>query len=85
MTSDVTKAQLRVARTLIGLTQAEVCEKAGIPLITLRRIEGQPDHTGLVALVTVTQLRELYERLGVQFLEAGDLSRGKGVSLRETE
>ena len=40
------KGTIKAARDLLGMTQAELCEKARVPLITLRRIEGKPDHMG---------------------------------------
>ena len=76
------KAQIKAARDLIGMTQQDLCEAAGVPLITLRRIEGKPDHTGLVAAETVARVKEALEAQGVQFLEAGQLAAGPGVAVK---
>lgn len=76
------KAQIKAARDLLGMTQQELCDAAGVPLITLRRIEGRPDHTGLVAAETVARVRSALEAQGVQFLEAGQVAVGPGVAVK---
>ena len=76
------KGTIKAARDLLGMTQAELCEKAGVPLITLRRIEGKPDHTGLVSAETVLRVKATLEAHGVQFLEAGQVAGGAGVAIR---
>jgi len=77
------KMLIKAARDLVGLTQAEVCEKAGIPLITLRRIEGKPDHKGLVAQATVDKIKATLEAEGVIFLDEGGVTAGgPGVRLK---
>ena len=76
------KSQIKAARTLVGMTQTALCEKAGIPLITLRRIEGRPDHKGLVSVETVESVRAVLEAQGVQFLDNGDVAAGPGVALK---
>ncbi|MES2432485.1 MAG: helix-turn-helix domain-containing protein [Pseudomonadota bacterium] len=79
------KAQIKAARDLLGITQQELCDAAGVPLITLRRIEGKPDHTGLVAAETVARVRSALEAQGVQFLEAGQVAAGPGVAVKVAE
>ena len=79
------KVLIKAARDLLGMTQAELCEKAGVPLITLRRIEGKPEHAGLVSEDTVTRVRTALEAHGVQFLEANDTAIGPGVALKPKE
>ncbi len=76
------KTLIKAARDLLGMTQAELCEKAGIPLITLRRIEGKPDHTGLVSDETVMRVKEVLEAEGIQFVRPGDQAKGAGVVLQ---
>ena len=76
------KALIKAARDLLGMTQAELCEKAGVPLITLRRIEGKPDHTGLVSQETVDRIKATLEEAGIVFLESGALiDGGPGIRL----
>jgi len=79
------KTQIKAGRVLAGLTQAELCEIARIPLITLRRVEGKPDHTGLVSEETVASIRKFLEAKGVQFLDGGSVAAGPGVALRPKE
>lgn len=76
------KALIKAGRDLLGITQAELCERAGVPLITLRRIEGKPDHAGLVSQEVVEKVRAALEAAGVQFLTEGDAARGLGVALK---
>lgn len=75
------KTLIKAARDLAGMTQAELCEKAGVPLITLRRIEGKPSHAGLVSEETVAKVKGALEAQGVQFLENGQVAEGPGVAL----
>lgn len=76
------KALIKAGRDLLGITQAELCDRAGIPLITLRRIEGKPDHAGLVSQETVEKVKTALEAAGVQFLDEGDAATGPGVALK---
>jgi len=77
------KMLIKAGRDLIGMTQAELCEKAGVPLITLRRIEGKPDHAGLVSHANVERVRAALETEGVQFLAEGEIAAGgPGVRLK---
>ncbi|AXT41547.1 XRE family transcriptional regulator [Phaeobacter inhibens] len=75
------KVQIKAARTLAGLSQAELCQLAGVPLITLRRIEGKPSHKGLVSDDVVATIQGALEAKGVQFLESGQVASGPGVAL----
>lgn len=76
------KTRIKAARDLLGLTQAELCEMAGVPLITLRRIEGKPDHAGLVSDDAVARVVSALEAQGIQFLESGQVATGPGVALK---
>lgn len=76
------KSQIKAARVLLDMTQAELCEVASIPLITLRRIEGRPDHKGLVSEDTVTAIKVALEAKGIQFLDSGQVAAGPGVALK---
>lgn len=79
------KALIKAGRDLLGITQADLCERAGVPLITLRRIEGKPDHAGLVSQETVEKVKAALEAAGVQFLNEGDTAGGPGVSLARND
>ena len=76
------KTRIKAARDLLGMTQAKLCEAAEIPLITLRRVEGKPDHSGLVSADTVQRIVEALEARGVQFIEDGQVAAGPGVALK---
>ena len=82
---DSSKGQIKAARTLIGMSQAELCELANIPLITLRRVEGKPTHKGLVSDQTIEAIRKALEAQGVQFLDNGDVAGGPGVAIKRAE
>ena len=77
------KSQIKAARVLLDMTQAELCEDASIPLITLRRIEGRPDHKGLVSEDTVNAIKAALEAKGIQFLDSGQVAAGPGVALKD--
>ncbi|MEL7258417.1 MAG: helix-turn-helix transcriptional regulator [Pseudomonadota bacterium] len=79
---DQLKGQIKAARILAGLSQAELCEQAKIPLITLRRVEGKPPHKGLVSEETVQAIRKALEAQGIQFLDNGTVAAGPGVALK---
>lgn len=76
---------IKAARVLLDQTQQELCEIAGIPLITLRRVEGRSDHKGLVSDATVEAIKKALEGQGIQFLEDGQVAAGPGVALRKSE
>lgn len=77
------KARIKAARDLLGMTQAELCALAGVPLITLRRVEGKPDHAGLVSTENVERIVAALEQRGIQFLESGQVSEGRGLAVRD--
>ncbi|WP_103763160.1 hypothetical protein [Roseovarius confluentis] len=81
----ISKSQIKAARTLAGLTQFELCNLARIPLITLRRVEGKPDHKGLVSEEIVAEIVSTLENQGIQFLDDGQVATGPGVALKALE
>lgn len=76
------KKPIKAARVLADLTQQELCEMAGVPLITLRRLEGRPSHKGLVADETETAVIQALESAGVDFIPEN--GGGHGVRLRKS-
>jgi transcriptional regulator with XRE-family HTH domain len=70
-------AQVRAARALIGWSQAELADAAGLPLSTVDRFEtGAPDS---VPAEAVAKMRAALESAGVAFIpKNGD---GAGVRL----
>ena len=82
---DAIKEQIKAARALAGISQAELCELASVPLITLRRVEGKPSHKGLVSDSAVEAIRKALEAHGIQFLDSGQVATGPGVALKAGE
>lgn len=73
----MTSGQMRAARALIGMTQAELATAARVSLPTVKRIE-----TGADAKVsTVDALRSALEAAGVEFIPEN--GGGAGVRLRK--
>jgi transcriptional regulator with XRE-family HTH domain len=72
-------AQLRAARALIGWSQAELAEAAGVSVSLVDRFEtGQPDS---IAAETVAKMRTALESAGVAFIPKN--GGGAGVRLRK--
>jgi transcriptional regulator with XRE-family HTH domain len=70
--------QIRGARAMLGLTQAELAREAGIPAATLDAIErGEPDPKP----ATLRALKVALERAGVAFIE----QNGGGPGVRLTQ
>lgn len=76
--------QLKAARALAGLSQADVCDRAGIAIVTLRRLESQSHYSEMVAPQTVERVRAVLEAVGVVFLGPEDIAEGYGVIIRDS-
>ena len=72
-------AQLRAARSLLGLKQTELAKKSGVGIATIRRLEAQSDILRGMSK-TVWKLQKALEDGGVVFID-GDGSTGPGVKL----
>jgi transcriptional regulator with XRE-family HTH domain len=73
--------QLRAARSLVGWSQAQVAEKAGLSIPTVKRAEGQG---AIVASAdAVAAIRAALEAAGVEFL--AENGGGAGVRLRKPD
>jgi len=71
--------QLKAARALTGLSQAEVAEAAGISIPTLKRAEaGGPIK---VADETIADIAKALEKAGVEFI--AENGGGAGVRLKK--
>jgi transcriptional regulator with XRE-family HTH domain len=71
--------QLRAARALTGLSQAEVAEAAGVSIPTLKRAEaGGPIK---VAADTIEVIAEALEKAGVEFI--AENGGGAGVRMKK--
>ena len=73
-------AQLRAARSMVGLTQAELAEKSGVSLPTIKRLEIGSGQLG-VRLDTLQKLQRALEAAGVVFI--AENGGGAGVRLRK--
>jgi transcriptional regulator with XRE-family HTH domain len=71
-------AQIRAARALLGWSQGELAQTAGIGLATLQRIE---QNDGIVKgnFSTAVKIQNALERAGIAFLD--DEAGGIGVRL----
>lgn len=75
----ITSAQIRAARSLIGLSQAEVAEAAGLSVPTVKRAESEKAPKASRAAMDAIQ--KVLENAGAVFLpEDGE---GAGVRLRK--
>lgn len=67
---DVTPDQIRAARALLHLDQAELARRAHISVVAIRRIE-QTHHRRRVAPVTLAGVRQALEQAGAEFIPDG--------------
>ncbi|MBY3043705.1 multiprotein-bridging factor 1 family protein [Rhizobium leguminosarum] len=76
--------QIRAARALLNWSQAELVEKSGLSLTTVRRMEDEkigPERSSAGNVATVTNV---LEEAGILFLEAGQaIEGGPGVRIRK--
>ena len=67
---DVTPDQIRAARALLHLEQAELARRAHISVVTVRRLEAT-GHRKRVAPVTLAGVRQALEQAGAEFIPDG--------------
>lgn len=73
----ISARQIRAARALIGMSQPELAERAGVGVATVRRIEAAIDQvTGNAR--TLDLIQKALEKAGVHFIEQQD-TIGEGV------
>lgn len=73
-------AQVRAARALLGISQAQLARHAGVGLATVQRVE-QADEEIRGTARSLLKLQTTLEELGVVFI-AKDDEAGYGVRLR---
>ena len=73
--------QIKGARALLGMSQRDLCEHAGVSLITLRRLESLGDYPDMVSLETANRVVSALSAAGVDFLKPGDSASGPGIAL----
>ena len=80
----ITAAQIRAARSLLGLDQRKLAEASGLSLPTIQRMEASDGQVrgNVDSLVKVV---EALERAGVELIAEGAVSSegGRGVRLKQ--
>ena len=69
-------AQIRAARALLNISQADLARIATVHVATIRRLETATGVRG--AVESLWKIESALERLGVEFIP-GDAKRGSGV------
>jgi transcriptional regulator with XRE-family HTH domain len=67
---NVTPDQIRAARALLRLEQAELAQRAHVSVVTIRRLEGT-DGSERVTPVTLEGVRQVLEEAGAEFIPDG--------------
>ncbi len=67
---DISPEQIRAARALLRIEQAELARRAHVSVVTIRRIEGA-DGNERVAPVTLDGVRQALEQAGAEFIPDG--------------
>jgi transcriptional regulator with XRE-family HTH domain len=67
---DITPEQIRAARALLHLGQAELAARAHVSVVTIRRLERGQD-SERVAPGTVAGVRDVLEKAGAEFIPDG--------------
>lgn len=77
----ITAAQIRAARSLLGLDQRQLAEASGLSLPTIQRMEASE---GLVRgnVDSLVKVVEALERSGVELIGDGAASAGGGRGVR---
>lgn len=66
----ITPAQIRAARALLDLGQAEMAERAKVSIVTIRRLETKQG-ADRVAPATLERVRAVLEQAGAEFIPDG--------------
>jgi transcriptional regulator with XRE-family HTH domain len=66
----ITPAQIRAARALLHLEQAEVAKRAKVSIVAMRRVEAERD-LERVAPATFASVRSVLEQAGAEFIAEG--------------
>jgi hypothetical protein len=82
----ITAPQLRAARSLLGIDQPTLAQRAGLSLPTIQRMETSG---GIIRgnVDSLTKVVQALEDMGVELLGEGSISTvgGRGVRLRDRE
>jgi DNA-binding XRE family transcriptional regulator len=72
--------QFKMAKAALGLSNPELADKTGLHRNTLNKLDKGEGKASTSQHVQLT-----LEKLGIQFLESGDVATGPGVALRVQE
>jgi len=72
-------AQIRAARALLNISQAELAAGASVHVATIRRLEAASEVRG--SAESIWKIQSAFEGLGIEFIPAGG-GKGPGVRLR---
>jgi transcriptional regulator with XRE-family HTH domain len=75
----VTSSQLRAARHLANLSQADIAEATGLSLPTIKRAESEREVP--ISSESIAAIRSALEAAGVEFIDQN--GAGPGVRLRD--
>ncbi|QCL97280.1 helix-turn-helix transcriptional regulator [Agrobacterium tumefaciens] len=75
----VTAGQMRAARALIGISQAELACRAGVSVPTIKRCESEGENIPIVSSETQQRIRSVLEAEGIEFIPEN--GGGPGVRL----
>jgi transcriptional regulator with XRE-family HTH domain len=78
----IASSQIRAARALLGLSQADLSELASVSATTVKRLEGTSEIRG--AAETLWKIESALEEAGVEFIPAND-TKGPGVRLKQRQ
>jgi transcriptional regulator with XRE-family HTH domain len=74
-------AQIRAARALLNVNQADLARSASVHVATIRRLEAASQIRG--AAETLWKIQKALEAAGVEFTPADD-AKGPGVRLKDS-
>ena len=74
-------AQIRAARALLNINQADLARRASVHVATIRRLEAAAQIRG--AAETLWKIEKALEAAGVEFIPA-DEAKGPGVRLKDS-
>ncbi|MCR4524642.1 helix-turn-helix transcriptional regulator [Bosea sp. 47.2.35] len=63
--------QLKAARALVGMEQADLAERSGVAVTTIRKMEWKGSETLTSGLDTIKRVQAALEAAGVEFLNHG--------------
>ena len=82
LTSMIDAAQIRAARALLNVSQADLARIASVHVATIRRLEAATEIRG--AAETIWKIQRALEAAGIEFIPA-EAGRGPGVRLKRAD